>query len=476
MSRVDERQRAKALKAADARDLLKKALPAVLPQMTAEQVDKVQRVLDMAVVNPAVDKEVADLNRKAIRSQSGSVVHRDPEIVERVNKAMQKYIMLSKLNGPDWRVRIDFENLLTADALKPTTDNPDETAYLVHIKARLMNQGVWLRFHMGLRQDFDDPMYRAFDSRSFEAWLSLGPDGDNGYTIETVTGSLTRKALIGTPVLGAGYYDAVHRGPTELFLQTAMNGVQNKIAVGRREHADWAQHRKRQMDGVVRWSDALGGARFPSEDIWDLPQQLLVKARNLNVGGNVNGASAHVVVAAVQTAMAAKALAEFIEDTTRGAGRALTVLKIAETAGMIAEVILVVRMVGRGVWHLLTRKKSATSAGSGAGASTRRQGAPRGDRRPEAFHNTNLDRVPEVYRNTVQEAGKNVTLDSTGAGAARVMTRNELAYQRDTQEYIEYVSRELRALMQRNPNASLADKTAIIDRADARWGSWLPGD
>jgi len=48
VSRVTERQRAITLKAADARDLIRSSLPFVLQQMTAAQVDQVQRVLDAA--------------------------------------------------------------------------------------------------------------------------------------------------------------------------------------------------------------------------------------------------------------------------------------------------------------------------------------------------------------------------------------------------------------------------------------------
>jgi hypothetical protein len=463
MNRADERKRAKELKAADARELLKKSLPVVLPHLTAEQVDKVQRVLDMAVVNPAVDKEVAELNRKAIRSQSGTLVHRDPEMVQRVNKAMQKYIMLSKLNGPDWRVRIDFQKLLTSDALKPTTDNPDEAAYLLQIKAALVNRGVWLRFHMSLRQDFDDPMYRAFDSRTFKAWLSLGPEGDE---MPTDTGSLNRKALIGTQVLGAGYYTAVHRGPTQLFLNTAIDRVRSRISVGRREHNDWAVHRRNTNSGIVRWSDALGGARFPDEDIWDLPHQLVMKAMNLRVGGNVNGASAMMVIAAIQTEVAAKALAEFIKDTTRGAGRALTVLKIAETAGKIAEAVLVVRMVGRGVWQLLTRKSSATAAGANAGTG----GAPPVTRRPGVFYNTNLEHAPEVYAKTLEQAGKNVTLDSTGSRGMN-LNRYTLAEQRRVAGWRAELDQIMQDRFRRTGGGFSNDELEVlVVRLEAKWG------
>src|SRR5713226_8185208 len=102
MSRATERQRAKALKAADARELVKPSLPLVLQQMTPTQVDQVQRVLDSYVVNPAVQKEVDDLNRKSIIAQSNGYANRDPELVRRAEKAKENLIPVTEA---DKRVR-----------------------------------------------------------------------------------------------------------------------------------------------------------------------------------------------------------------------------------------------------------------------------------------------------------------------------------------------------------------------------------
>ena len=50
------RKRDIALKVPDARTLLSSALPTVLPLITANQLGQVPKVLDAAVVNPAVKK------------------------------------------------------------------------------------------------------------------------------------------------------------------------------------------------------------------------------------------------------------------------------------------------------------------------------------------------------------------------------------------------------------------------------------
>jgi hypothetical protein len=60
------RKRAVELKALDARELLHSTLPFVLQRMPKEQVGHVQKVRDAAVVNPAIEKQVAKLMRRSL--------------------------------------------------------------------------------------------------------------------------------------------------------------------------------------------------------------------------------------------------------------------------------------------------------------------------------------------------------------------------------------------------------------------------
>jgi len=60
------------------------------------------------------------------------------------------------------------------------------------------------------------------------------------------------------------------------------------------------------------------------------------------VGGNVKASQAYLVTAAIITRNAANLLASYVEDTTSGAQRAVTVLKVAKTAGEVAEIGLAV--------------------------------------------------------------------------------------------------------------------------------------
>jgi Domain of unknown function (DUF4157) len=330
------RQRAEALGAADARSLLQASLPFVLAHMTDDQLQQMQKVLDAAVVNPDVQKEADDLYRRSIVAQSGPLISRDPRRVRRAERAMESFIPVTEA---DKRIRLDFEALLTPEALQATTDNPDEAAYLESVRQTLETRGVWLRFAPKLVRDPEDPSRHVIDYRAFNVWLSLGPDGD---TIPTDSGRLTRDALLGTTLLGAGYYRRVHQGPVQTALDKQIRRLLNQIETGSSQHDELAKIRRDAFFGVAEISDLLGGADFPARSIWDQPHRFVLRAMDLNVGGNVRGSQAFLVAAAIETRKAARSLADYIDDSSAGAERAVTVLKVAKTAGEVAEVGLVV--------------------------------------------------------------------------------------------------------------------------------------
>jgi len=343
-----DRKRAIALKAADARELIGKSLPMVLKYMTQAEVAQVQRVLDAAVVNPTVQQEYKDAMRRSIVSEGrdggnyegvyvdGRMVLRDVNLRRRAERISQQMISVT---AADRRVRIDYTKLLDADAFKPTTDNPDEVKYLAKVKTTLENRGVWLRFEHKLVRDPEDPSRWMIDPRTFQVWLSVGPEGDS---IPVTTGLLTRKAILGAQIFGAGYYDEVHRGPVERALERETNRLLREIQSGRDEHHMLWKIRHNAFPGVTAVSDALGGADFPDSSIWDYPHQMVIKAMDLNVGGNVSATQAYLVVAAVATRNSAKLLADYIDDTVEGAERAVKVLKVAKAAGEVAEVGLAI--------------------------------------------------------------------------------------------------------------------------------------
>lgn len=311
------RQGAKTLKAADARTVLQASLPFVLDHMTGQQVQQMQRALDAAVVNPNV------------RSKP---------------------------------IRLDFEALLTPEALQAKTDNPDEAAYLETVRQTLATRGVWLRFAPKLVRDPEDPSRHVIDARTFEAWLSLGPDGE---TIPTESGRLTRDALLGTTLLGAGYYRRVHQGAEQSALDTEIRRLVGQIETGLTEHQRLVKRREDAFVGVAEISDALGGADLPDRSIWDQPRQFVLRAMDLNVGGNIKGSQAFLVTAAILTRNAGQLLADYIAASSAGAQKAVAVLKVVKTAGEVAEFGLAVT----GVVGVVRRAAGAAGASAATGGS-----------------------------------------------------------------------------------------------------------
>lgn len=343
-----DRKRAIALKAADARELIGNTLPMVLKNMTQAQVAQVQKVLDAAVVNPAVQQEYRDALRRSIVTegrdgghyegvyQDGRLVLRDVRLARRAERIIEQQIPVSAM---DRRLRLDLDKLLDGDAFKPTTDNPDEARYLAKVKNVLEKRGVWLRFELKYVRDPQEPSRWIIDGRSFEVWLSVGPEGDK---IPVETGLLTRKAILGAQMFGAGYYDEVYRGPVERALEKETKRLLSEIESGREQHHMLWKIRHDAFPGVTAISDLLGGADFPDSSIWDYPQKMVLKAMELNIKGNITLPQSYLVVAAIATRNAAKLLANYIDDTSDGAERAVKVLKVAKVAGQVAEVGLAV--------------------------------------------------------------------------------------------------------------------------------------
>jgi hypothetical protein len=450
------RKRAIALKAADAGTLLKSALFFVVHTMTPDQLGQVQKVLDAAVVNPVVQKEYNDLMRKSVIAQSGMVVNRDPNTVLRANKVAEGMIAVSEA---DKHVRLEFTKLLTPDALEPKTDNPDEAAFLVSIRHTLAHNGVWLRFDYKLVKDPTDASRWMIDPRTFQAWLSLGYDGD---AIPTPDGRLTRDALLDTTVLGANYYRKVVQGNVQSTLDKAIKRVQNLISDGETLHEQQEHARNSAAPLVVPISDTLGGANFPSKTIWKLSNDLVLQALNQNVGGNVEASSKSILYAAITTQAAAEVLDQYIDDTTTGAQRAVKILTVAKIAGKIAETVLVVRALIGG----LVRLMAAEAAESGGGAAVANAAK---DRSPGAYYPTNYS-GRAAFENTVNQVG--VTLN-TDAGIGTALDRYDLATQQRITGWYNDVFGKVKELFASTGRTSISGKELdqMVDAANAKWGN-----
>jgi hypothetical protein len=486
MIRIEERKRATALKAVDVREMIKTSLPAVLPQLTAAHIDQLQRVLDVAVINADIEGKGEVLDQQSIR---GKIIHsneylRNPTIVAQRNKMLAQKINLKPSENV---IRLDHRRLLTADALKPTSDNPDEAAYLLVIAEVYENRGVWLVLDssMGAMTRQMSPT----DPRKWRVRLLLGyKPGGLVEEIETANGGLNRSALLSVQRVGAGYYEWVHRGPTLMALEKALSGLSKKLTDGWNEHTWWSAHRA-EFNIVSKVSDFFGGADWPNESIWDQPHKIYVEARNLINAGKLVEASKYALLAAYQAQWCASGLHEYVKDTTKGATRVVKILEIAVVCGEIAGFILTVMAVGHGLIRLLSRKGG--QAALQGGAQRQLTGGQRQLPAPAEPVPTptpggvapGAGRGQTVVENTlapVKPGGPRVQRFNTDVGEAvdklrqhlglapRTLRGGELGFADDL--LLGRVHKQFTYWLTKNPRATLDQKLAELARIKDSWG------
>jgi hypothetical protein len=336
------RQRAIQLRAAEANALLQSRLPYVLRLLTPAQIGQVQKVLDAAVVNPAVQKDYAAASRKNADAERARGVFSDGAVYRTPDSPQMRKLAgeLIDVAPSDKHIRLEHPKLLAYDALKPLTDNPDEAAYLDKIMKTLSRRGVYLRIEPKLVHDADDKSRWIVSDRDFDVWLSLGYDGDR---IPSQDGKLTRMNLLDNTTLGAGYYTDVIKGTVETRFHAEADRISRKIRDGLSLHEDQDLARWTAAPGVVTISDTLGGADYPSEKIWDQPWALLMQARDLNKDdGNIVAASKRLALAALLADLAANRLNQYINDTVKGASRAILVAKAVVVITSVFESALMI--------------------------------------------------------------------------------------------------------------------------------------
>lgn len=224
--------------------------------------------------------------------------------------------------------------------------------YLTKVRQVLDSKGVWLRLKQPWNPQGPDP-------RVWEFSFSLGPSGD---MIETDDALINRDELFGTTMLGAGYHRTVLTGPVQTKIKGTLARLDRQHDSGWALRMDLLKTRHGTARIVVNISDRFGGANFPDMRIWDHPCQLRIKAWDANTAGNVIAAQIYLVVAALAVEHNAKLLANYVGGTVEGGNTAVKILKVAKTAGQVAEVGLVLTGVGSGIKVLRAGGRNAMSS------------------------------------------------------------------------------------------------------------------
>ena len=175
--------------------LVSSRLPAVYQLLSKAQLDQLQRYLDAAVINPIAAKHFEELEQKAIVTDipETGFIYRDPDKERRAYKAYAaESIVVGKRDNV---VRVNHKALITEDALKPTTDNPDEAAYLKLVSRTLESKGVWLHVEPEWKKSQTTPRGSRFRSISSPSSLPSVRKTAGHQTYPYETGKIDREAL-----------------------------------------------------------------------------------------------------------------------------------------------------------------------------------------------------------------------------------------------------------------------------------------
>jgi len=337
------RKKAKELGAPSAEDLIAN-VPSLRKLLAPQHVAEFQRIIDASFLNPMYEKQFRDAMEASVTARSGELIMYDEAKVRNAHEIRDRKIRVSKSDG---HIRLDHHKMLTADALTPRSNNPDEAEYLQKVRSVLNSLGVWLRIEQPWHLKGSNPAIWKF-------WFSLGRDGD---TIKTNDAIIDREELLGTAMLGYGYYKSVLTGHVQAKLDRAFERFDTAYHDGFMLHLD-IMHTRSATPFVATVSDCFGGADFPPRSIWDKPAKLRRIARAANKGGDVEKARHYLVAAAHIAEYNAELLNIYLEDTIKGGERAELALLITVAFASIAETALYLTGAGFGT--------KAARAGSGA--------------------------------------------------------------------------------------------------------------
>ena len=322
------RERAKALGAADARQMLSAQLPAVLSILSESQIEQIQRIFDAKVINPGIETEYAKLQEGAhyMEGDPERFSFTIPEKQAKADAVMNDYVPIEERDR--W-IKLDASKLFDSDVFAPPTVNvADEMAFRDWMYQRIESGGIWLH----ASEEFQP---HGLPTKS-ALWLSLGPGND---AIPTPNGVLNMKALLDCTPIGAKYYTMVWEGPSRTAVKKVSDRLFAEIQSAQQEHFEASQRRENAWF-FVRWeTEWFGGADYPSVSIWDDIFELYFQASDLEVKGHIEEAYKAYIEAAQGFEKAANRLYEFENRVQERLGSAVKWLNRAKIAGAIAATI-----------------------------------------------------------------------------------------------------------------------------------------
>lgn len=329
----ETRKRAKRLHSEDAFTLLVETFPALVEAFTPSQINLVQNVLDAAVVNPDVDHEYSEMLKKAVIGVVGGRLIYDARKERKADRILDQKVAVSER---DRHIRLDAKDLIDAGAFEPLTDNPDEAKVLSNIKATIKEKGIWLRIYQPFVKSQTDPSRSILDPRNFQVWLSVGYDGES---IPTSSGRIGRDELLATGIFAKAYTDGVTNGKVNKTLKQQIDILEVEIEDNIKEHRRLVDRYEDALPGVAEVSDWAGDADLPDISIWNNAKRFLSRASELRLLDKTPGAEAFLFAAAIETVNAAQDVADYRNNSIRGAAKVVGVLKAVVVVTAVLETV-----------------------------------------------------------------------------------------------------------------------------------------
>lgn len=306
----------------NARALLVFSFPMVFKRLSDFQIAQVQYVLDAAAINEDVQRRYDVAMRNAISSRIGNQVNLNPRVVARGDKINRERVWTTK---DDLHIRLDFKQFIAPDALLPKSNNPDELEYLTKVKHALETYGIWLNLDTYWYNTKEHGLNQ--DPKLFKVWLSYGK---NGRAIDAPLGYIGRHEILAAVSVGKGFYDEVYLGPVAQQFDKLVTKVKINLELGQDEHSRLLKKNSDALPGIVAAAELLGNADdLPELSIWNNPNDLLMKAREIRNSGDMKNAHRLLLLSLLIAKKNLSSLEEYEAATTKGAERGLRIAQIS---------------------------------------------------------------------------------------------------------------------------------------------------
>jgi hypothetical protein len=312
----------KAAERPDALSMIVGQYPHLLGVLSAEQIQQVQKNLDLQLVNQKVNTEYNAYIDKLKQEghydpQYGVYRGADKDRLEQIDRKHKGYDLKS------FELSIDTSKLLAPDILALQPWNREaESRFRKALYDKLSSEPIRLVTQSGLNPQ---PLFRFF-------W------GSRGFEIPQTGGQITFDHLMKVYQFNNEYIKLVKDGPAMTHLRSIYNHVHGAYYRGQDDHM-FLMKRANDHPIISPMMELVSWTSFPSLHIWDEARAALNKAQDAFLADQVELAGYLLIEASKSINQAAEKLNNYFESTAKWAGRFIVGLKIVEIGAAVFETV-----------------------------------------------------------------------------------------------------------------------------------------